>query len=198
MRKGDPLFFVPRFVFLLVLVLASSLSALGQETGRLYGASQEASGFTNDQKTELGGAIKKDIDQAQRDAYRNYLADTAFKWAAAGFACAVTILAGLSKMQDFKDYSRAFGTLLIIFGAIGTVLAGAVPQFGFADREAVYDAKAHVLQGLSLELEYTNPKKDDFLNRLNTAQAWNVFTKIQEVRLPEVVPQPPHPTPTPG
>jgi hypothetical protein len=194
MRKGDPLLFIRRFGF--VLVLTSSLSALGQEAGGSHGA--EVSVFTNDERTELSGTLKKDIEQAQRDAYRNYLADTAFKWAAAGIACLVTILAGLSKMHDFKDYSRAFGTLLIIFGAIGTVLAGAVPQFGFADREAMYDTKAHVLQGLSLELEYTDPKKADFLNRLNTARAWNVFTKIQELRLPEVLPQPTLPASTPG
>jgi hypothetical protein len=113
-----------------------------------------------------------------------YRADPAthLKWGSILVGLLVTIFAGLSKSDAYKDQTRV-GTLLIVLGAVATAMAAAATTLNFANARAVYDLKEQALKSLITALELHALPKESFSQKFAVVRSWSANTKLTDAVL---------------
>jgi drug/metabolite transporter superfamily protein YnfA len=114
----------------------------------------------------------------------NWYSDVVVKWGLIVVGSLVTILASMRQMSRFAS-AQWMGMLLIVFGALSTVMSTASSQFSFGKVKGVYQAKELAFQTLLDNLRYADPSRVEFMRRLQRARSWNSDTKLEGAHLVE-------------
>lgn len=175
MKKLPAIFFMT-FAFLSCFLALNQMVSAQQATSTssvISAATPPGNGFSKEDKEQLQSAINVEMDQAEKRRYRNSAYDTFFKVLILVVTLAITIFSTLAtkitgKRKDQLSLASA------ILAACATVLSGfAFNQFDFSKRQQIYRTKKDELIKLGIELRYSDPNKERFLQRYNEVRSWN-------------------------
>jgi hypothetical protein len=149
--------------------------------------------FSDQEAKELSARLQKESVAAEEVAKFNQSVDLCFKIGLLLLAVSATFGAGAvavykqGKPPAWLTWSNLATTALAT--ALSTFAYG---QLNFEQRNTVWQAKADALSNLSVTLEYSNPKREDFLKTMAIVRKWHDHTPLSALNLDwQTQPSPP-------